>query len=108
MTEARVELATAVREIVREMLAARERQPEIPDEELPQDDSKPLAIHVLLRVLPGSGKTHAILKEITNKMLTTMRIAFITPTIRTSAEGLARRRADLPDDDNEFWESDIT
>lgn len=59
----------------------------------------PPAVHTLIRVPPGVGKTHAALAAIKHPHLTMHRISYLAPTTRLSEEATARRAATLPVDD---------
>lgn len=65
-------------------------------EALIQEQPKP--IHLLMRVPPGIGKTHAALSAILPTHLTTQRINYLSPTVRLSGEAVARKFSTLDGD----------
>lgn len=99
---ARAIIQKASTAFVNESLSRLEGTAPVDEDNLITDKPKP--IHLLMRVPPGIGKTHAALASIQPTHLTTQRISYLSPTVRLSEEAAARK---LKSVDGEYLQSRI-
>ncbi len=96
---ARAIVQRAVEDFIREAKLRNEgRQAINLSEEQLVTPEPPRPLHLLLRAPPGVGKTHAALNAVQIAHMMTERISYLSPTVRLSAEAVARKAATMPMD----------